>query len=102
MISLSSWSTMLYHLSNVKLDIVCIMPQDLYPCCKIPLTRIVIASVAMWIKSGILQQEHLMFCGSQQASKEAKGKGGWRKRKTVQYSKQEGGWETKKCCDTPI
>jgi len=26
------------------------------------------------------------------ASKQAKRKGGWRKRKTVQYSKQEGGW----------
>jgi hypothetical protein len=35
-------------------------------------------------------------------SKRAKGKGGWRTRKTVQYSKQEGGWETEKSCDPPI
>jgi hypothetical protein len=46
----------------------------------------------MCIKNGILQQEHLMFCGILQASKQAKGKGGSRKRKIVQYSKQEGGW----------
>jgi hypothetical protein len=32
------------------------------------------ASVKMHIKSGILQQEHLMFCGIQQASTQAKGK----------------------------
>jgi hypothetical protein len=41
----------------------------------------------MHIKSGILQQEPLMFCGIQEASKQAKGKGGW---------------ETKKSCDPPI
>jgi hypothetical protein len=29
-------------------------------------------------------------------------KGGWRKRKTVQYPKQEGGWETLQSCDPPI